>query len=162
MKLFKVLRMKKIFLSLLVMIAINQSFAQFHSGTLKVREASFLKGERSVSIELTNLERKTPLTCENVTGGPYYYFLLTPTDDWTWDQEFVKEILQKISLNQDGKKLRATWYEPLPKDKETPFFLVGFDKTFKLNKEFNISMTFDKSSSTVTFKIAMQDRKSVV
>ena len=82
--------------------------AQAPSVQLKIKSKSgFLGigGPRTVKIELSNENREQPLTSENVDSGQYYYFLITPVEDWHLDQDFVKDELSKVNIYQDEKKI---------------------------------------------------------
>src|SRR4030067_128016 len=98
------------FLSLLsgILCAATILNAQAPSAQLKIKEKSgFLGmgGPRTLKIELSTQNRQHPLTSDSVNSGEFFYFLMTPFEDWQLDEDFAKEELSKISINQDGNKV---------------------------------------------------------
>jgi tetratricopeptide (TPR) repeat protein len=113
--------------------------AQAPSVQLKIKEKSgFLGmgGHRTVKIELSNQNRQQRLTSDSVNSGEYFYFLVTPLEDWKLDEDFAKEELSKISINQDGNKISLAWKSDLIKGGNNAIVL-GFSKTFKFNFPFS-------------------------
>lgn len=127
--------------------------AQTPSVQLKIREKGFLRGERIVQIELSNQNRQAPLTSENVNGGQYYYFLITPAGDWQLDADFVKEYLSKVNIYQNEKKEGIAWNGELISGGNNSI-LLGFPKTIKLNQLFLLQCPIDDAISQVEFKVS--------
>jgi tetratricopeptide (TPR) repeat protein len=120
--------------------------AQAPSIQLKIREKSgFLGmgGPRTLKIELTNQNRQQSLTSDSVNSGEYFYFLVTPSEDWKLDEEFIKEEISKISINQNGNKIPIAWKSELIK-RGNNAMVLGFSKTFKFNLPFLFQYPVDE------------------
>ena len=98
---------------------------------LKIKEKSgFLGmgGPRTLKIELSNQNHQKSLTSDSVNSGEYFYFLVTPLEDWKLDEDFAKEEISKININQDGNKISIAWKSDLIKGGNNAMVL-GFSKT---------------------------------
>ena len=129
--------------------------AQTPSVQLKIREKGFLRGERIVQVELSNQNRQTPLTSENVNGGQYYYFLITPAGDWQLDVDFVKEYIGKVNIYQNEKKEAIAWTGELVAGGNNSV-LLGFPKTIKLHQLFLFQCPIDDAISQVECKVPQE------
>jgi tetratricopeptide (TPR) repeat protein len=129
--------------------------AQTPSVQLKIREKGFLRGERIVQIELSNQNRQTPLTSENVNDGQYYYFLITPAGDWQLDADFIKEYLAKVTIYQNEKKEAIAWTGDLISGGNNSV-LLGFPKTIKLHQLFLFQCPLDEAISQVEFIVPQE------
>ncbi|MCX6122450.1 MAG: tetratricopeptide repeat protein [Ignavibacteriales bacterium] len=129
--------------------------AQVPSVQLKIKEKSgFLGmgGPRTVRIDLSNESRQQPLTSDNVNSGQYFYFLVTPVEDWQLDQDFVKDQLAKVNIYQNENKILIAWKgELITGDKIS--ILIGFPKTVKLNQLFLFQCPVDEAMSQAEFKV---------
>jgi tetratricopeptide (TPR) repeat protein len=101
-----------------------------------------------MDIELSNQLKQKPLTSDNVNSGNYLYFLCKPSKDWTFDDDFVLEKLPKLSIVQDAQKFQLLWKENFNEDNPTPSLLVGFTKSLRLNKPFNIEFDYGDGIDT--------------
>jgi tetratricopeptide (TPR) repeat protein len=109
-------------------------------------------GSRTVKVELSNENRQQPLTSDNVNSGQYFYFLLTPVEDWQFDADFVNEDLSKLNIYQNEKKISLAWKgELILGDKIS--ILFGFPKTVKLNQLFLFQCPIDDAMSQAEFKV---------
>ncbi len=132
--------------------------AQAPSVQLKIKAKSgFLGmgGPRTVNIELSNENRQQPLTSDNVNSGQYFYFLITPMEDWQLDQDFVKDQLSRVNIYQDEKKISIAWKGELIAGGNNSI-LLGFPKTFKLNLLFLFQCLIDEATNQVEFKVPQE------
>jgi tetratricopeptide (TPR) repeat protein len=127
--------------------------AQAPSVQLKIKEKSFFRGERIVQIELSNQNRQQQLSCNNVNGGQYYYFLITSVGDWQLDADMVAEDLSKINIYQNERKIQIAWKGELVASGEVISILIGFPKIVKLNQLFLFQCPVDEAMSQVEFKV---------
>ena len=109
-------------------------------------------GARTVKIELSNEQRQQPLTSDNVNSGQYYYFLLTPVEEWQFDADFVNEDLSKVNIYQNEKKIPIAWKGELILGEKISI-LFGFPKTVKLNQLFLFQCPVDEVTSQVEFNV---------
>jgi tetratricopeptide (TPR) repeat protein len=132
--------------------------AQTPSVQLKIKEKSgFLGmgGPRTLKIELSNQNRQQPLTSDSVNSGEYFYFLVTPLEDWQLDEDFAKEELSKISINQDGNKISIAWKSDLIKGGNNAM-LLGFSKTFKFNLPFSFQYPVDEVMNQAEYAVPQE------
>ena len=129
--------------------------AQAPSVQLKIKEKSgFLGmgGPRTLKIELSNQNRQQPLTSDSVNSGEYFYFLVTPLEDWKLDEDFVKEEISKISISQGKNKISIAWKSNLIAG-ENNTILLGFPKTFKFNLLFSFQYIVDETVIKAEFTV---------
>jgi tetratricopeptide (TPR) repeat protein len=125
---------------------------------LKIKENSgFLGmgGPRIVKIELSNQKHQQPLSSDNVNGGEYTYFLVTPSEEWELNEDFVKEDLSKINIYQSGNKIPIAWKGELIAGGNN-FILLGFPKTFKLNLLFLFQCPENETINQAEFKVPQE------
>jgi tetratricopeptide (TPR) repeat protein len=121
----------------ILLAAATLAYAQAPQVQLKVKEKSGLFGmsaERFAAIALSNQNRSLPLTCDNVNGGQFTYFLFRPAGDWKIDQDFVNEEFPKLSLSQAEQKYPVLWKGDILSDSLGTSVLLGFAKDIKLHK----------------------------
>jgi hypothetical protein len=129
--------------------------AQVPSVQLQIKAKSgFLGmgGARTVKIDLSNENRQQPLTSDNINSGQYYYFLITPVEDWQLDQDFVKDELSKVSIYQNEKNVLIAWKGELITGEKISI-LIGFPKTIKLNQLFLFQCPIDEAMSQKEFNV---------
>ncbi|HTX19093.1 MAG TPA: tetratricopeptide repeat protein [Bacteroidota bacterium] len=114
--------------------------------TLKVAERSGLfkmGGPRFIRLTLSTKNSEDVLTSENVGAGQYYYFLLQNEGDWKVDVDFLKDNLPLLALAQDSAKLHPDYCGEIIANGESTFVLIGFPKTFALNRPFAFEFPID-------------------
>lgn len=109
-------------------------------------------GARTIKIELSNENRQQPLTSDNVNDGQYFYFLVTPIEEWQLDQDFVKDELSKLNISQNEKKIPLAWKGELIAGNKISI-LIGFPKTIKPNQLFLFQYLIDEAVNQVEFKV---------
>jgi tetratricopeptide (TPR) repeat protein len=112
-------------------------------------------GPRIVKIELSNQNRQQPLNSDNVNNGEYFYFIITPTEDWQLDEDFVKESLSKVSIYQNGNVIPIAWKSDLITG-ENSSILFGFPKTFKFNLLFLFQCPMDEVMNQAEFTVPQE------
>lgn len=125
--------------------------AQVPTVELRIKESSgFLGmgGPRTLKIELSNQNRQQPLTCENVNGGEYYYFLVSALEDWQIDEDFAKEELSRVMILQYDKKIPIAWKSDLIVGGKNAV-LIGFPKTFGFHIPFSFQYPLDDKANKV-------------
>jgi tetratricopeptide (TPR) repeat protein len=132
--------------------------AQTPSVQLKIKEKSgFLGmgGPRSLKITLSNQQRIQPLSSDNVNSGAFYYFHVTPAEDWQLDDDFVKEELGKIYIFQDGNKTLIDWKSDLIAGGNYAI-AIGFPKTFKLHLPFSFQFPIEETVNQAVFIVPQE------
>jgi tetratricopeptide (TPR) repeat protein len=132
--------------------------AQAPSTQLKIKAKSgFLGmgGPRTVKIELSNENRQLPLTSNNVNSGRYYYFLVSPVEDWQLDQSFVKDELSNLNVYQNENKTSSVWIGELISGGNNSV-LFGFPKTFNLHLLFLFQCSIDETMNQAEFKVPQE------
>ena len=113
--------------------------SQVPSVQLKVRASSGflgLGGARFVELRLANEGRLQPLTSENVNAGPFYYFECLPVGGWEFDQDFVKDILSRISVEQNTLHVSAGYVSDITQEGGSSSVVIGFSKSVKIQDPF--------------------------
>jgi Tfp pilus assembly protein PilF len=133
-------------------------FAQVLSVQFKVRESRLfgLSGERFAKLEFSNQTRTTPLTSENVNGGPNFYFVFRPAGDWLIDADFVKDEMPKLSILQNTQVLQVSWKGEIASDTAGPLILLGFPKDLKLHQPFIAQFHLADSTTQGAFVIPQE------
>lgn len=144
---------------LLALFFFANILAQAPSVDLTIKESSgFLGmgGPRIIKIELSNKERISPLTCENVNSNSMYYFLVSPSNDWRLTEDFVQDDLMKVLIYQNGEKTKIAWKSKIIL-KGNNSILIGFQKSFKLYLPFLFQYPVDdKTTNQVEFKVPQE------
>lgn len=132
--------------------------AQALSVQFKVRESRLfgLSAERFAKLEFSNQNRTTPITSENVNGGPFFYFIFRPAGDWTIDADFAKEELPKLTLRQDEQILQIVWKGEITSDTAGSLLLLGFPKEVKLHQPFLAQFHLADSTTQGAFAIPQE------
>lgn len=135
------------FRSLLVLAcAFSIAQSQVPSVLLKVKEKSGFLGmgpPRFIEVQLSNQQQQLPLSSDNVNGGPYYYFLLRSVGGWTFDDDFLKEELPRLSILQDGKSRSHIWKGAVQVQDTTSFLLIGFPPELMIHKPFTVQFELE-------------------
>ena len=109
-------------------------------------------GPRTVKIELSNADRQQPLTSDNVNSGQYFYFLITPVEDWQLDADFVNDPLSKVNIYQNETKVLFAWKGDIIAGSKNSI-LFGYPKTIKLNQLFLFQCPANEATNQVEFKV---------
>jgi tetratricopeptide (TPR) repeat protein len=120
--------------------------AQSPSVQLMIKETTgFLGmgGPRTVNIELSNQDRQPPLNSDNVNGGEYIYFLVTPVEDWRLVEDFIEDELANVTIQQGDEKIKIAWKSSLILGGNNAI-LLGFPKSLKLNLPFSFQTADEK------------------
>jgi len=132
--------------------------AQAPSTQLKIKAKSgFLGmgGPRTVKIELSNETRQLPLTSDNVNSGRYFFFIVSPVEDWQLDQSFVKDELSNLNVYQNENKTSSVWIGELISGGNNSV-LFGFPKTFNLHLLFLFQCSIDETMNQAEFKVPQE------
>ncbi len=127
--------------------------------TLKVAEKSGFLGmgkPRFVKIALSSRGEDKILTSENVNAGPLFYFTMKDSGEWVIDEDFIKEELVKLKIDQDGTTLGIDAVgTPL---KGTDHFQLTFSckKTLLLHKPFKFVFTMDATTDIVSMEVPQE------
>lgn len=92
-----------------------------------------------MEVSLSNQNKVSPLTSDNVNGGKYIYFLSKTVGDWNFDADFIKDDLPKFVIEQGEQKLHEVWKEDLPPEGSKTLAL-GFPKSLQLHQPFTVKL----------------------
>jgi tetratricopeptide (TPR) repeat protein len=126
---------------------------------LKIAEKSGLfnmGGARFIRLTLSTKKSETNLTCENVNSGTHYYFLLQNEGSWKIDPDFLNENLPQLSLTQDSLRLHPDFIDDIIANGDSTIVLIGFQKTFALNKPFAFEYPLDKGVAKVEVNVPQE------
>ena len=127
--------------------------------TLKIAEKSgFLKmgGPKFIRLTFSTRNSEKAITSESVNAGSYYYFLLQNEGIWKIDADFLKDDLLLLSLTQEGKKLHPEFVGSIIANGDSTIVLIGFQKSFALNKAFAFEYPIDDAVSKVDVNIPQE------
>ena len=113
--------------------------SQVPSVQLKVKERSGflgLGGARYVELRLSGANRQQPLTSADVKMGSLYYFECTPAGDWELDQDFVKEVLSTLTIEQNSLRESVAFVGEIKTQGDTTSVLLGFSKDLVIHEPF--------------------------
>ena len=113
--------------------------SQVPSVQLKVKERSGflgLGGARYVELRLSGANRQQPLTSADVKMGSLYYFECTPAGDWELDQDFVKEVLSTLTIEQNSLRESVASVGEIKTQGDTTSVLLGFSKDLVIHEPF--------------------------
>ena len=126
---------------------------------LKIAEKSGLfnmGGPRFVRLTLSTKKSETHLTCENVNSGTHYYFLLQNEGSWKIDPDFLNENLPQLSLTQDSLQLHPDFIDDIIANGDSTIVLIGFQKTFALNKPFTFEYPLDNGVAKIEVNVPQE------
>ncbi|HTP13019.1 MAG TPA: hypothetical protein VMM37_05295, partial [Bacteroidota bacterium] len=90
---------------ILLLVFIQSGIGQIPSVQLKVRQSSGflgLGGPKIVEFRLSNESRSLPLNSVSLNAGSYVYFDCIPKGSWQFDEDFSREYLSTITIEQNG------------------------------------------------------------
>jgi tetratricopeptide (TPR) repeat protein len=155
--------MKKFFLVLFLplFLLFSGAVAQQNpvSIKLKIAEKSGLfnmGGPRFIRLSLSTKKSETNLTCENVNSGTHYYFLLQNEGSWKIDPDFLNENLPNLSLTQDSLRLHPAFIDNIIANGDSTIVLIGFQKTFAINKPFAFEYPLDKGVAKIEVNVPQE------
>ncbi len=111
----------------------TQSLSQAPQVALKISEKS---NGRYLWIALSTKGKDQTLTSENVNAGEYVYFLCRNGNNWTLDEDFVKEDLPRLMITQNEKTFPIEFKGILIEQKDLGLILIGFNKALQLQVPF--------------------------
>jgi tetratricopeptide (TPR) repeat protein len=126
---------------------------------LKIAEKSGLfnmGGPRFVRLSLSTKNSEKSLTCENVNNGTHYYFLLQNDGGWKIDPDFLSENLPQLSLTQEALKLHPDFFDAIIANGDSTIVLIGFPKTFVLNKPFAFEYPLDNGVARIEVNVPQE------
>lgn len=106
-----------------------------------------------MEVSLSNQNKVSPLTSDNVNGGKYIYFLCKTVGDWDFDADFVKDNLPKLVVEQGEQKLHEVWKEDLPPEGSKTLAL-GFPKSLQLHQPFTIKLDIGDAPNEQEIRVA--------
>lgn len=115
--------------------------------TLKVSEKSGFLGmgkPRFVKIALSSRTAPKVLTSDSVNASTLYYFTLRDSGGWKIDEDFIKEELIKLKIEQDGATLGVQAVGSPVKEADSYLLLISCKKTVLLYKPFSFIFPIDK------------------
>ncbi len=127
--------------------------------TLKVSEKSGFLGmgkPRFVKIALSTLTIDKVLTSDNVNANALYYFTLKDSGGWKIDEDFIKEELIKLKIEQDGVLLGVDAVGAPIKNGDKSYLLVSCKKSVLLHKPFHFIFPIDKVIGRDTMNVPQE------
>ncbi len=148
-----------VFLPLFLLLSAATAQQNPVSIKLKIAEKSGLfnmGGPRFVRLTLSTKKSETALACENVNSGTDYYFLLQNEGSWKIDPDFLKENLPQLSLTQDSLRLHPDFTGDIIANGDSTIVLIGFEKTFALNKPFAFEYPLDNGVAKIEISVPQE------
>ncbi len=127
--------------------------------TLKISEKSGFLGmgkARFVKIALSSRTAPKMLTSDSVNASTLYYFILRDSGGWKIDEDFIKEELIKLKIEQDGATLGVQAVGSPVKEADSYLLLVSCKKTVLLYKPFSFIFPIDKVIGRVTMTVPQE------
>jgi tetratricopeptide (TPR) repeat protein len=90
-----------------------------------------------------------------VNSGQYFFFVVSPVEDWKLDQSFVQDELSNMNIYQNENKISIAWKRELISG-ENNSVLLGFPKTFNLNLLFLFQCSNDETMNQAEFKVPQE------
>lgn len=144
----------------LVVLLLIFGFADLNGQTptvrIKVRETSgFLGmgGPRFIEVRLSNAGGVLPLTDQNVNSDSQYVFLCSPSGDWAFDEDFIDEEIEKLSILQGERELKAQKRGTFAPGDST--FTVGFSREVRIHEPLLFRFPFNSTADSATMTIPM-------
>lgn len=127
--------------------------------TIKVAEKSGFLGmgkPKFVTITLsTRTIDKAPIG-DSVNAGQLYYFVVKDSGGWKLDEDFVKEELVKLKIEQNSTTTPFAAVSPVYKEGEHNQLLVSCKKNFEFHKPFSFVFPIDKVNNSVVMEIPQE------
>ena len=130
--------------------------SQIPSVKLKVKESSGflgLGGARFVELRLSSETRQQLLNSVNVNAGEFYYFECLPVGDWRLDADFVKDILSKLTVEQNSLRESVGYSGDLNTEGDTTSILISFSKSLKIQEPFLFRIQLGDIQNQVQFTV---------
>jgi tetratricopeptide (TPR) repeat protein len=127
--------------------------------TLKVSEKSGFLGmgkARFIKIKLSSRAIDKVLTSDNVNVSALYYFTLKDSGGWEIDENFIKDELVKLKVEQDGTTLGVEAVSSVVKEAGHYLLLVSCKKNISLHMPFEFVFPLDKVTGRVTMEIPQE------
>ncbi len=137
----------------------HTGFGQIPSVQIKVRESSGflgLGGPRIVEFRLSNESRSLPLNSVNINAGSYVYFDCVPAGNWQFDEDFTREYLSTIAIEQNGLVLNPGYVGQVVTEGDTTHVLLGYPKTLRVDQLFFVRFSSRDSKSEVEFRLPQE------
>ena len=152
---------KNLLLGLSLLFATSFTAAQQNPLEVKLKIADRsglfgMSGPKIIWITLSTKDKERALTCENVSNGNYYYFLLRNEGKWQIDAYFLNDDLPKLTLSQQDAKLHSEFTGDIITDAESSYVLIGFRKTLALHKPFSFEFPSGETISKVEMSIPQE------
>jgi len=91
-----------------------------------------------------------------VNSGTHYFFLLQNEGSWKIDPDFLNENLPNLSLTQDSLRLHPGFIDNIIANGDSTIVLIGFQKTFALNKPFAFEYPLDKGVAKIEVNVPQE------
>jgi len=140
-------------------LLLNIGLSQIPSVQLEVKKSSGflgLGGARYVELSLSNETRQQPLNSVNVNAGQLYYFTCVPVGSWELDQDFIKESLSKLTVEQNGLRESIAYTGEISTAGDTTSILIGFSNSLRIQEPFLFSIPVDDVQYQVQCTVPME------
>jgi tetratricopeptide (TPR) repeat protein len=127
--------------------------------TIKVSEKSGFLGigkPKFIKISLSTRNRDKELTSDLVNAGDTYYFVMKDSGGWKFDDDFLKDELPKLTINQEAKSLHVEAFGAPIAEGERSVLIVGCKKTLQIYKPFTFSFPVGKTTSTIEMIVPLE------
>jgi len=128
--------------------------------TLKVSEKSGFLGmgrPRFVKIALSSRTISKALTSDTVNGSSLYYFTLRDSGGWKIDDDFIKDELKKMKIEQESESYGVDAVGSAVKEPNYYLLLISCKKNVVLHKPFTFVFPLDnKISSRASMEVPQE------
>jgi tetratricopeptide (TPR) repeat protein len=127
--------------------------------TLKVSEKSGFLGmgkPRFVKIALSSRTVSKALTSDTVNGSSLYYFTVKDSGGWKIDDDFIKDELKKMKIEQDGASYGVDAVGSAVRETDHYLLLISCKKNVLLHKPFTFVFPLDKVAARASMEVPQE------
>ncbi len=144
---------------LVQILLVSVGLSQVPSVQLKVKSSSGflgLGGARYVELRLSDQYRQALPTSESINAGPYYYFECVSIGGWRFDDDFVKDVLSKITIEQYTVRSAVQYNGGVIEGEDTSSVLLGFARSIEIHEPFLFRLQVDGKQSQAQYAVPVE------
>lgn len=149
-------KLTALFLSFFVLTSVIYAQKTAPEISIKFSEKSGFLGmgkARIAKIALSTRGQDKVLTSDNVNAGPLYYFLMRDSGGWKIDEDFILELLPKLTIEQQGKKFSVEPVSPAVQQGGNFYLHLSTKKDLQLHLPMTFTVPIEKKVETAVMNI---------